>query len=106
MLAVEAVGEALVLQLGHLEGARAGDAPQALGGADVEEGTEVAANPFDTEVPKEECVGAQWVRPEVVLEIASLGLTPQKRLRQPSYLGVRRDLRPDDLLLLEETLDG
>ena len=69
-------------------------------------GTEVEANPFDTEVPREDAAGARWVRPEVVLEVASLGLTPQKRLRQPSYLGVRKDLRPDDLLDLEESLDG
>ena len=69
-------------------------------------GSEVDDNPFGTEVPREDCVGARWVRPEVVLEVASLGMTPQKRLRQPSYLGVRRDLRPDDLLLLEESLDG
>ncbi|GAA1920313.1 non-homologous end-joining DNA ligase [Nocardioides marmoribigeumensis] len=69
-------------------------------------GTEVEDSPFGTEVPREDRVGARWVRPEVVLEVASLGLTPQKRLRQPSYLGVRTDLRPEDLLLLEETLDG
>ena len=48
------------------------------------EGSEVDDNPFDTEVPREDCAGARWVRPEVVLEVASLGMTPQKRLRQPS----------------------
>ncbi len=69
-------------------------------------GSETDDDPFVTEVPREDCVGARWVRPEVVLEVASLGLTPQRRLRQPAYLGVRRDLRPDDLLLLEEGLDG
>jgi ATP-dependent DNA ligase len=38
------------------------------------------------------------VRPEVVVEVASLGMTPQQRLRQPAFLSVRRDLRPEDLL--------
>jgi bifunctional non-homologous end joining protein LigD len=42
------------------------------------------------------------VRPEVVVEIAALGMTPALRLRQPAYLGVRRDLAPADL----EGLDG
>ena len=59
-----------------------------------------------TEVPREDATGARWVRPEVVLEVASLGLTPQKRLRQPSYVGLRKDLRPADLLDLEAGLDG
>ena len=54
--------------------------------------------PFVTEVPKVDARGATWVSPEVVVEIASLGMTPQQRLRQPAFLSVRRDLRPDDLL--------
>jgi hypothetical protein len=33
-----------------------------------------------------------------VVEIASLGMTPGMRLRQPSYLGVREDLSPEDLV--------
>ena len=39
----------------------------------------------------------QLVRPEVVVDIAALGLTPSGRLRQPSYLGERPDLTPADL---------
>jgi bifunctional non-homologous end joining protein LigD len=69
-------------------------------------GSETTDSPFDTEVPREDATGAQWVRPEVVVEVASLGLTPQKRLRQPAYVGLRKDLRPDDLVDLEESLDG
>lgn len=53
--------------------------------------------PFMGEVPKEDRLGTVWVRPEVVVEVASLGFTPQKRLRQPAYLGVRLDLTPEDL---------
>jgi bifunctional non-homologous end joining protein LigD len=54
-------------------------------------------SPFCDEVPRVDAKGTTWVRPEVVVEIASLGMTPGKRLRQPSYLGVREDLSPDDL---------
>jgi bifunctional non-homologous end joining protein LigD len=54
-------------------------------------------SPFDDDVPKEDRLGTVWVRPEVVVEIASLGFTPQQRLRQPAYLGVRADLAPEEL---------
>jgi bifunctional non-homologous end joining protein LigD len=59
-------------------------------------------SPFCDEVPRVDATGTTWVRPEVVVEIASLGLTPGKRLRQPSYLGTRADLTPADL----EVRDG
>ncbi|NUS53192.1 MAG: DNA ligase [Nocardioidaceae bacterium] len=55
------------------------------------------ASPFCDEVPKVDALGTTWVRPEVVVEVASLGLTPGLRLRQPSYLGTRADLAPADL---------
>jgi bifunctional non-homologous end joining protein LigD len=48
-------------------------------------------------VPRVDAAGTTWVEPRVVVEIASLGLTPGRRLRQPSYLGVRRDVAPEDL---------
>jgi bifunctional non-homologous end joining protein LigD len=54
-------------------------------------------SPFCDEVPKIDAKGTTWVHPELVVEIASLGLTPGDRLRQPSYLGTRADLGPDDL---------
>lgn len=50
------------------------------------------ASPFCDAVPKVDAQGTTWVRPEVVVEIASLGLTRGGRLRQPSFLGVRTDL--------------
>ncbi len=53
--------------------------------------------PFGDPLPREDAQGAVWVRPEVVVEVRSLGLTPGGRLRQPSYQGVRYDLSPDDL---------
>ena len=54
-------------------------------------------NPFADEVPAVDARGTTWVRPEVVVEIAALGMTPAKRLRQPAYRGVRSDLDPEDL---------
>lgn len=52
----------------------------------------IDASPFCDAVPKVDALGTTWVRPEVVVEIASLGLTRGGRLRQPSFLGVRTDL--------------
>jgi bifunctional non-homologous end joining protein LigD len=55
------------------------------------------APPFCDEVPRVDAVGTVWVRPVVVVELASLGLTGGGRLRQPSFQGVREDLTPADL---------
>lgn len=57
----------------------------------------IETSPFCDEVPRVDAKGTTWVRPEVVVEIASLGRTRGERLRQPSYLGVRADLTPADL---------
>ncbi|QWC86932.1 DNA ligase [Nocardioidaceae bacterium] len=54
--------------------------------------------PFATEVPPTDGDVATWVRPEVVVDIASLGLTGGGRLRQPSHQRVRPDLTPDDVM--------
>lgn len=55
--------------------------------------------PFTTAIPRAEATGSTWLEPQVVVEVASLGLTPgEGRLRQPSYQGVRADLEPLDLL--------
>lgn len=55
--------------------------------------------PFTTAIPRAEATGSTWLEPQVVVEVASLGLTPgEGRLRQPSYQGVRVDLGPLDLL--------
>ena len=58
---------------------------------------EAGESPFCDEVPRVDAVGTTWVRPEVVVEIAALGTTPAGRLRQPSYIGERTDLAPEDL---------
>ena len=57
-----------------------------------------AEPPFLHAVPREDATGSTWVQPSVVVEVASLGMTPQGRLRQPSYLGLRDDLDPATLL--------
>jgi bifunctional non-homologous end joining protein LigD len=55
-------------------------------------------SPFTDEVPREDATGATWVEPTVVVEVRTLGGADQERLRQPSFVGIRHDLRPEDLL--------
>ena len=55
------------------------------------------SSPFVDEVPKLDALGTHWVEPLLVVDVEALGLTPQRRLRQPSYRGVRTDLGPEDL---------
>ncbi|MEO6145190.1 MAG: non-homologous end-joining DNA ligase, partial [Dermatophilaceae bacterium] len=57
----------------------------------------INASPFADEVPRMDSEGTFWVRPEVVVDVQALGLTPQGRLRQPAYRGLRSDLSPGDL---------
>ncbi|WP_028603084.1 DNA ligase D [Ottowia thiooxydans] len=40
-----------------------------------------------------------WVRPQLVVQIAHAGMTPQGRLRQPVYMGLREDKAREDILL-------
>jgi bifunctional non-homologous end joining protein LigD len=66
-------------------------------------------SPFCDEVPRVDAKGTTWLRPEVVVEICSLGVTQGGRLRQPSYQGVRHDLAAEDLAtedLATEDLGG
>ena len=54
-------------------------------------------SPFADEVPAIDANGTTWVEPRVVIDVRTLELTGQHRLRQPAYLGVRSDLNPADL---------
>lgn len=54
-------------------------------------------SPFADEVPRLDALGTHWVEPVLVVDVESLGLSAQQRLRQPSYRGVRPDLGPEDL---------
>lgn len=53
--------------------------------------------PFGPDLPAAERSGVTWTRPETVIDVASLGLAGQGRLRQPSYRGLRIDLTPAEL---------
>ena len=55
-------------------------------------------SPFVDEVPRVDAQGTVWVRPGIVVDVESLGMTPAGRLRQPSYQGVRTDLPVADLM--------
>jgi len=57
----------------------------------------VPDSPFAEPIPRVDAQGTTWVRPEVVMEVQSLGLSALGRLRQPAYRGLRTDLSPDDL---------
>lgn len=54
-------------------------------------------SPFSDEVPRLDALGTHWVDPVVVVDVEALGLSTQRRLRQPSYRGIRPDLGPEDL---------
>ena len=54
-------------------------------------------SPFVDEVPRLDALGTHWVEPVLVVDVEALGLSPQQRLRQPAYQGIRADLTPDDL---------
>lgn len=60
---------------------------------------ERATSPFSDEVPRVDALGTRWVEPVLVVDVESLGLGAQGRLRQPSYQGIRHDLTVDDLRL-------
>lgn len=64
---------------------------------------ERAGSPFSTPVPREDADGTTWTEPSVVIEVRSLGRGSTGKLRQPSFVGVRRDLEPADL---EEVTDA
>jgi len=66
------------------------------------QGLDIDASPFADDVPRLDAQGTTWVRPEVVMEVQSLGLSAGGRLRQPAYRGLRPDLSPDDLFELND----
>ncbi len=57
------------------------------------------ACPFDPPPPRPDIArGATWLRPELVAEVAYGEWTPDHRLRHPSYLGLRTDKDPGDVV--------
>ncbi len=68
--------------------------------------------PFESPPPPVDAVGTRWVEPRLVADVRSLGAAghvvgggadAQARLRQPTFVGLRGDLVPDDL---RETRDA
>ncbi len=58
----------------------------------------VAADPpFVDALPAVDREGTVWVDPQLVVDVRSLGLAGQGRLRQPSFAAIRVDLNPADL---------
>ena len=53
-------------------------------------------------MPRIDASGTTWVQPRLVVEVRTLMLTADHRLRQPTYLGVRHDLTPEELREVEE----
>lgn len=60
-------------------------------------------SPFVDAIPRVDAQGTRWVEPRVVVDVESLGLSAQGRLRQPSFRGVRDDLVVEDLLGKDQT---
>ncbi|GEP39466.1 hypothetical protein NPS01_31290 [Nocardioides psychrotolerans] len=55
-----------------------------------------SSSPFADEVPRLDALGTRWVEPSVVIDVDTHGVG-YTRLRQPSYRGVRTDVRAEDL---------
>jgi len=53
-------------------------------------------SPFADEVPRIDARGSFWLEPRLVVDVETHGVG-YTRLRQPSYVGVRHDLSPEDL---------
>ena len=81
--------------IGRVGSGLAGKAGVAMRAALTELAT--GASPF-VKVPREDAAGAQWVRPELVVDVRALGESSGGRLRQPSYLGMRPDLTAADVM--------
>lgn len=60
-------------------------------------------SPFDQPVPREHARHAQWVRPTLVADVTYRSWTPEHRLRQPSWKGLRGDRDPADIHLPSPT---
>jgi len=77
-------------------GSGIGGAASRLLGAQLA-GRAIGASPFADDVPAVDARGTFWVEPFLVVDVDSLNRMPVRRLRQPSYRGIRTDLGPDDL---------
>ncbi len=60
-------------------------------------GHERAGSPFADEVPRVDALGTRWLEPRLVVDVDAHQTARSQRLRQPSYVGLRPDLAPEDL---------
>lgn len=58
-------------------------------------------SPFVDPLPSVDARGTTWVRPMVVIDVASLGAAAASRLRQPAYQRLRVDLDPEQVAYVE-----
>lgn len=58
-----------------------------------------STSPFHGDLPREVTRDAHWVEPDLVGEVAYAVWTAERRLRHPSWRGVRDDLEPDDVVV-------
>jgi bifunctional non-homologous end joining protein LigD len=56
-------------------------------------------SPFDQPLPRQHARHAQWVRPALVADVTYRSWTSDRRLRQPSWKGLRTDRDPADIHL-------
>ncbi len=56
-------------------------------------------SPFDQPVPRQHARHAQWVAPVLVADVTFRSWTPDRRLRQPSWKGLRNDRDPAEVRL-------
>ena len=56
-------------------------------------------SPFDVPAPRQHARQAEWVRPVLVAEVTFRSWTPDCRLRQPSWKGLRPDRDADEVRL-------
>jgi bifunctional non-homologous end joining protein LigD len=56
------------------------------------------SEPLVEQVPREMQRGAQWVKPELVCEVAFMDWTRDNVLRHPSFQGLREDKNPKDVV--------
>ena len=61
--------------------------------------TERSTSPFSGSLPREVTRDARWVEPDLVGEVAYGVWTADRRLRHPSWRGIRDDLEPDDVVV-------
>jgi bifunctional non-homologous end joining protein LigD len=62
-------------------------------------GLREATSPFVGPVPRQYVRQAEWVRPVLVADVTYRSWTPDRRLRQPSWKGLRPDRDADDVRL-------